>query len=67
MVSRPSGFTPFKLLFKDEVVTPNEIKLGSARVVASAQDEGNEKISKNTIEESRLKAIEHIRKYKQRQ
>jgi hypothetical protein len=34
-MSRPTGFTPFKLLFKDKVVTPEEIKLGSARVVAS--------------------------------
>jgi hypothetical protein len=29
-VSRPTDFTPFKLLFGDEAVTPEEIKLGLA-------------------------------------
>jgi hypothetical protein len=62
-VSRSTGFTLFKLLFGDEAVTPKEIKMGSARVTASTQDHENEKVSKDTIEESRLEAIEHIRKY----
>jgi hypothetical protein len=35
-ISRSTGFTPFKLLFGDELVTTEEIKLGSARVIASA-------------------------------
>jgi hypothetical protein len=52
-----------KLLFGDEAVTPEEIKLGSVRVIALTQDQDNEKVSKDTIEESRLRAIEHIRKY----
>jgi hypothetical protein len=34
-VSRSTYFTPFKLLFGDEAVTPEEIRLGSARVIAS--------------------------------
>jgi hypothetical protein len=62
-ISRSTGFTLFKLLFGDEDVTPEEIKLGSVRVAASVQEQDNEKVSKDTIKESRLEAIEHIRKY----
>jgi hypothetical protein len=62
-VSRSTRFTPFRLLCGDEAVTPEEIKLGSARVVASTQDEDNKKVWKDTIEESMLEAVEHIRKY----
>lgn len=54
---------PFKLLFRDEAVTPEEVKLGSARIIASAQNSDNEKVSKDAIEELRLEAIVHIRKY----
>jgi hypothetical protein len=39
-----TGFTPFKLLFGDKVVTPKEVKLGSARVTASTQDQDNKKL-----------------------
>ena len=35
--SRSTGFTPFKLLFGDEAITPEEAKTGSIRVVASAE------------------------------
>jgi hypothetical protein len=37
-ISRSTGFTPLKLLFGDEAVTLEEVKLGSARVMASIQD-----------------------------
>jgi hypothetical protein len=47
---------------RDEAITPKEVKLASARVIALTQDQDNEKAAKDTIEESRLKAIEHIRK-----
>src|SRR5688500_1718942 len=33
--SRSTGFTPFKLLFGDEEITPEEAKAGSIRIVAS--------------------------------
>jgi transposase InsO family protein len=62
-MSRSIGFTSFKLLFEDEAMTLEEVKLGSARALTSARDEDNENNLKDTIEESRLKAIEHIRKY----
>jgi hypothetical protein len=35
-VSSSVGFTPFKLLFGDEAVTPEEIRFKSVRVAASA-------------------------------
>jgi hypothetical protein len=62
-ISRSTGFTLFKLLFGDEAITPEEIKLGSTRVVTSDQELDNEKVMKDVIEESRFDVIEHIRKY----
>jgi hypothetical protein len=55
--------TSFKLLFGDEAITPEEAKTGSIRTLASAEDEEDYKIMKDTIEGTRLQAIEHINKY----
>jgi hypothetical protein len=63
VVSRPTGFTPFKLLFDDEAITPEEVRTGSIRTSTSAEDEGDCKITKDTIEGIRLQAIDHINKY----
>jgi hypothetical protein len=57
------GFTPFKILFDNEAITPEEARMGSIRTLASAEDEENCKITKDTIEGTRLEAIEHINKY----
>jgi transposase InsO family protein len=62
-VSRSTGFTPFKLLFGDEAITPEEAKTGSIRTTASVEDEADYETTKDTIEETRLHAIEHINKY----
>jgi hypothetical protein len=48
--SRSTGFTPFKLLFGDEAITPEEAKVGSIRTTASAEDEADYHITKDTIE-----------------
>jgi hypothetical protein len=61
--SRSTGFTPFKLLFDDEAITPEEAKTGSIRTIASAEDEANYQVTKDTIEGTRLQAIDHINKY----
>jgi hypothetical protein len=53
-ISRSTGFTPFKLLFGDEVITPEEAKAGSIRTVASVEDEANYFVAKDTIEGTRL-------------
>jgi hypothetical protein len=62
-VSRSTGFTPCKLLFGDEAITPEEAKTGSIRILASTEDESDCQVTKDTIEGTRLQAIEHINKY----
>jgi hypothetical protein len=63
--SRSTGFTPFKLLFGDEAITPEEAKAGSIRIVASAEDEAEAdySVEKDVIEGIRLQAVENINKY----
>jgi hypothetical protein len=58
-----SQFTPFKLLFGDKAITPEEARTGSIRTLASAEDEEDCKITKDTIEGIRLQAKDHINKY----
>jgi hypothetical protein len=62
-VSRLTGFTPFKLLFGDEAITPEEARTGSIRTTTLAEDKTDCQITKDTIEGTRLQAIEHINKY----
>jgi transposase InsO family protein len=62
-VSRSTGFTPFKLLFGDEAITLEEAKTGSIRTIALAEDEADYQTTKDTIEGTRLQAIEYINKY----
>jgi hypothetical protein len=62
-VSRSIGFTLFKLLFGDEAITPEEARMGSIRTLASTEDEADCQVTKDTIEGTRLQAIEHINKY----
>jgi hypothetical protein len=63
VVSRSIGFTSFKILFGDEAITPEEARMGSIRTVASTEDESDCQVTKDTIEGTRLQAIEHINKY----
>jgi hypothetical protein len=62
-VSRSTGFTLFKLLFGDEVITPEEAKAGSIRTTASTEDKADYHVAKDTIEGVRLQAVENIKKY----
>jgi hypothetical protein len=62
-VTRSTGFTPFKLLFSDEAITPEEAKTGSIRTTASIEDEADYHVAKDTIEGVRLQAVENINKY----
>jgi hypothetical protein len=61
--SRSTGFTPFKLLFGDEAITPTEARMWSIGTLASMEDEADCQVTKDTIEGTRLQAIEHINKY----
>jgi hypothetical protein len=63
VVLRSTGFTPFKLLFDDEAITPEVARTGSIRILASIEDKGDCQITKDTIEGTRLQDIEHINKY----
>jgi hypothetical protein len=47
----------------DEAITPEEAKAGSIRIVASVEDEANYSVAKDTIEGTRLQAMENINKY----
>jgi hypothetical protein len=62
-ISKSIGFTPFKLLFGDEAITPEEAKAGSIRTTTSAEDEADYHVAKVTIEGTRLQAVENINKY----
>jgi hypothetical protein len=61
--SRSTEFTPFKLLFGDKAITPEEAKAGSIRTVALTEDEDDYHVAKDTIEGTRLQAVENINKY----
>jgi hypothetical protein len=62
-ISRSTGFTPFKLLFGDDAITPEEAKAGSIRTATSVEDEADYHMAKDTIEGTRLQAVENINKY----
>jgi hypothetical protein len=62
-ISRSTGFTPFKLLFGDEAITPEEAKAGSIRTATSTEDEADYHVAKDTIKETGLQAVENINKY----
>jgi hypothetical protein len=62
-VSKSKGLTPFKLLYRDEAVTPEEVKTGSIRTMTSAHDEDAYKTSKDAIEGIKLQSIDHINNY----
>jgi hypothetical protein len=63
IVSRSTRFNPFKLLFGDEAITPEEARTGSIRTLASAENEEDCKITKDIIEGTRIQEIDHINKY----
>jgi hypothetical protein len=62
--SRTTGFTPFKLLYGDEAMLPEEVKYQSLHVIKQALVE-DEEYSKETIEGTRLEAVENITKYQE--
>jgi transposase InsO family protein len=62
-ISRSTSFTLFKLLFGDKAITLEEAKAGSIRIAASAEDEADYHVAKDTIEGTRFQAVENINKY----
>jgi len=62
--SRTMGFTPFKLLYGEEAMLPEEIKHQSLQVMKQVLA-ADEEYSKETIEGTRLEGVENIAKYQE--
>jgi hypothetical protein len=60
---RATGFTPFRLLYGSEAMTPQEIKHGSPRTVPSAIPDVDEPTSKDLIDGDRVFALQALNKY----
>ena len=66
MESRATKFTPFKLLYDEEAVTPEEIKLKSWRTTEGAATiEEDIKPSIDTIEVGKIQAAINLSKYQE--
>jgi hypothetical protein len=63
-VSRATGFTPFRILFGTEAMTPEEIKNESMRVLKGKEiEEIDKKVEKDMIKLTILEAAGNIDKY----
>jgi hypothetical protein len=62
-ICRVTNFTPFKLLYGEEPVTPEEIKLHGARTKAEAIYNPTKAESKDLLEPERIKAVENVQSY----
>jgi hypothetical protein len=63
IVSRSTNFTPFKLLYGEEAMTPEEIKFQGLRTNIQIIEEEEQVTSKDLLEEERMKAIQNLEKY----
>jgi hypothetical protein len=63
LICRATKFTPFKLLYGEGLVTPEEIKLLSARTNVEAVNSPTEVESKDLLEPERMKAVENLQSY----
>jgi hypothetical protein len=62
-ISRATKLTPFKLLFEEEAVMPEEIKFQSTRTKAEVVPSPIEEESKDLLESDRLKAVKKLHAY----
>jgi hypothetical protein len=60
---RATGFTPFRLLYGSEAMTPQEIKHGSPRTNTSAVPDVDEPTSKDLIDGDRVLALQTLDRY----
>jgi hypothetical protein len=56
-------FTPFKLSYREEPITPEEIKLCGARTRTKATYSPSEAESKDLLETQHMKAVENLQCY----
>jgi hypothetical protein len=62
-ICRTTKFTPFKLLYGEEPVTTEEIKLRNSRTKTEATYSPTEAESKDLLEPERMKAVENLQFY----
>jgi hypothetical protein len=62
-VSTTMNLSPFRLLFRAEAVTPEEIKQKSARTIPEATFDPSKAEDKDMLESDRLKTIVNLQKY----
>jgi hypothetical protein len=62
-VCRVTNFTPLRLLYSEELVTPKEIKLCSARTKAEAIYNPTEGVSHDLLEPECMKIVENLQSY----
>jgi hypothetical protein len=62
-VCRSTNFTPFQLLFRAEVVLPDEIKHKSLCTIAEAPPCPNKTEEKDLLESDRLKVVTNLQRY----
>jgi hypothetical protein len=62
-VSRSTNFSPFKLLYGEEAITPEEIQFQGPRINIEIIDEDQQMTSKDLLEEERMKVIQNLEKY----
>jgi hypothetical protein len=60
---RATEFTPFRLIYGSEAMTPQEIKHGSPRTVTLAVPDVDEPTSKDLIDGDRVFALQALNKY----
>ena len=60
---RATRFTPFRLLFGEEAVTLEEALKGSLRIRTAEGDGTDRQIATDTVEGTRLEALNNIQKY----
>jgi hypothetical protein len=63
IVLRSTNFSPFKLLYGEEAMTPEEIQFQGPRTNIKIIDEDQQMTSKDLLEEERMKAIQNLEKY----
>lgn len=61
---RATKFPPFRLLYGEEAVTPEEIKNGSLRTSEKAKHDSPE-VTKDLVDVDRLEAVMNLEKYQQ--
>jgi hypothetical protein len=62
-ICKVKNFTPFKLLYGEELVTLEEIKLRSTRTKVEAIYSPTEAVSKDLLEPKHMKVIENLQSY----